>query len=74
MTSFRIEKSDTRQLKMLVTTFGKEVEIELGKTNLISFKSNKNKGIEYFEFYDDEDCLEKMIKGILNQDIRLERI
>lgn len=72
VSSFRIDKSDNRSLKMVVTTFGKEIEITLGETNIISFK-DKN-GIEYFEFYDQEDCLDKQIKGILNQDIRLERI
>lgn len=72
VTSFRIDKAEDRSLRMLVATLGKEIEITLGDTNVISFRGNK--GIEYFEFYDQEDCLDKQIKGILNQDIRLERI
>lgn len=72
ISSFKIDKSNTRNLKILVVTFGKEIEISLGETNIISFKNTN--GIEYFEFYDQEDCLGKMIQGIMNQDMRLERI
>lgn len=72
VTSFKIDLGETRSLITKVITFGKEIEISLGHTNMITFKNSK--GIEYFEFYTDEDCLNKQIQGILNQDIRLERI
>lgn len=72
ITSIKIDIAEQRKLDIKIATFGKEIEINLGKMNIITFKGLK--GIEYFEFYDDEDCLDKQIKGILNQDIRLERV
>jgi hypothetical protein len=72
VSSFKIELAEERNLSIKLATFGKEIDISLGKMNMISFSGKQ--GIEYFEFYDEEDCLGKQIKGILNQDIRLERI
>lgn len=73
ITSIRIQQKNFRDLKVYLKYDDEEIEIQLGKDNIISYKS-KNRGIYYFEAYFEEDCLKKMIDGILESDVRLERV
>ena len=57
ISSFKLTESNERKLDVIITTKNYEIFLSFGDTNVYTVKGKR--GIEYFEFYSEEDCLQK---------------
>jgi hypothetical protein len=74
ISSISIQRANVRSLEIEVTTDQHDIHITLGKNNKVVIKNKQTNNIINLE-YEQEDCLGKQIKDVINSNIKkLERL